>query len=248
MQPEEIRRTVSDLQRTIHNQLGECRILACMLHPHERHALTLAIPDLDVSCGSIHELLAVALPAHSQVLLICDDHLADGGADELIRQMKARLGSRCHVVLILDEGVSDERLLRLTQHRPQGLLIREHCGEGQILQAVACTLRGGLYRDPSLAERLEHGLKPRSAHPWESALSTPDEQLLRMLASGRTTSEIASLLQLRADTIRRRLSGLYRRTGARDRSGLVLWGLQQGLLRPPDLQPAHPPQPAAARE
>lgn len=66
-------------------------------------------------------------------------------------------------------------------------------------------------------------------------LSARERDLVLMLAHGRTTAEIAALLQLRSDTVRRQLSVLYRRTGVTKQRGLIAWGLEHALLRPHDL-------------
>ena len=61
------------------------------------------------------------------------------------------------------------------------------------------------------------------------------EQLVRLVAGGRSTREIASQLQVRTDTVRRRLSALYGKTRARNQGALLVWGLEHGVLKQPDL-------------
>jgi DNA-binding NarL/FixJ family response regulator len=57
-----------------------------------------------------------------------------------------------------------------------------------------------------------------------------DRELLRMLAGGRTTGEIAALLHVSAKTIRNRASLLYRRLGVRSRAQAVAVAERRGLL------------------
>ena len=61
------------------------------------------------------------------------------------------------------------------------------------------------------------------------------EQLVYLVAGGRSTREIASQLQVRTDTVRRRLSALYGKTRARNQGALLVWGLEHGVLKQPDL-------------
>jgi DNA-binding CsgD family transcriptional regulator len=77
-------------------------------------------------------------------------------------------------------------------------------------------------------------------------LSPRERELILAVARGHSSVQIAALQQVRSDSIRRSLSALYRKVGVRNQRGLVAWGLEQGLLRPPDLHaPLRPPELAA---
>ncbi|MFM7677128.1 MAG: response regulator transcription factor [Synechococcus sp.] len=71
-------------------------------------------------------------------------------------------------------------------------------------------------------------------------LSPREQELILAVARGHTSRQIAALQQLRSDTVRRRLSQLYRRVGVRNQRALVAWGLARGLIRQPDLAAAVP--------
>ena len=64
-----------------------------------------------------------------------------------------------------------------------------------------------------------------------------ERELLLAVARGHSSATIAALHQVRSDSVRRSLSALYRKVGVKDQRGLIAWGLEQGLLRPPDLLP-----------
>jgi DNA-binding CsgD family transcriptional regulator len=96
-------------------------------------------------------------------------------------------------------------------------------------------LRNGRYEDPQLSDRIRQLLANTPLQEEAVVLSVKEEQLVRLVAGGRSTREIASQLQVRTDTVRRRLSALYGKTGARNQGGLLVWGLEHGVLKQPDL-------------
>ena len=61
-----------------------------------------------------------------------------------------------------------------------------------------------------------------------------DRDLLRLLAEGRSTSEIAEWMQLAPKTVRNRVSTLYKRLGVHSRAAAVRLAEERGLLDPRD--------------
>jgi DNA-binding NarL/FixJ family response regulator len=61
-----------------------------------------------------------------------------------------------------------------------------------------------------------------------------DRDLLRLLAEGRSTGDIAESLGIAPKTVRNRLSKLYRRLGVRSRAAAVRLAEERGLLDPAD--------------
>ena len=61
-----------------------------------------------------------------------------------------------------------------------------------------------------------------------------DRDLLRLLAEGRSTSEIAEWMQLAPKTVRNRMSRLYRTLGVHSRAAAVRLAEERGLLDPAD--------------
>jgi DNA-binding NarL/FixJ family response regulator len=61
-----------------------------------------------------------------------------------------------------------------------------------------------------------------------------DEDLLRLLAEGRSTNDIADRLGVAPKTVRNRVSQLYRRLGVHSRAAAVRLAEERGLLDPAD--------------
>jgi DNA-binding NarL/FixJ family response regulator len=188
---------------------------------------------------SLPDLLAQLNGPVERLLVIADDALADGGADQLMEQLRSHpaIGC-CRVLLYLPLAIGDSRLEHLWQCAPEGLLSLESGGNGSGLRALIAVLEGEHCLDPRFSTRLRRRHAAVAALPGQCRLhqlSGEEQELIVDLARGHTCGEIARLRQRRCDSVRRALSNLYRRVGVRDQRALVAWGLEQGLLRPSDL-------------
>lgn len=195
---------------------------------------------------SIAEFFSQLEQPIERLLVISDDSLPDGGADQLMQQLRSSpLIGCCRCLIYLPAAVSDGRLQRIWQCVPEGLLRYESGGNGSGLRALISLVGGEHCLDPVFAGRLQRcaaSTTSASAEPLPEArpcsaqeLSANEQELIVALAHGQRVSDIAARRQLRCDSLRRQLSHLYRRTGVQGQRGLVAWGLDQGLLRPHDL-------------
>ena len=190
--------------------------------------------------GSIGELLTRLPPDPGPLLVICSDDCADGGADDLIDQLRSALGAeRCRFLVVLPDTIATARLQEIWSSGAEALCCLQACGQGQLLHALLMVLRGQSCLDPLLRQRLHQPLALRGADGQALELSRREQELITAVARGHNSREIAALQQLRGDTVRRYLSNLYRKVGVRDQRGLVAWSLAHGLIRPPDLH-SHP--------
>ena len=248
MVPDQLRDHLRTLQEVIASLLDGWTLVVCSSHQRSRDALALFLPDVRHSVSSTADLLALELPSDGRLLVLCDDEHSDGGAIELIAQMRERHGAgRCRFLLCLDAAISDERLLQLWSLRPDGLSCRDNYGSGRLLQCVAVILRNGRYEDPDLSDRL-HKLLIEPCRPINTVVLTRrEEQVVQLIARGRSTREIAALTRTGYDHVRHLISALYTKTGVRNRDGLLVWGLERGLIRQRDLRARLRSAPAAAR-
>jgi two-component system invasion response regulator UvrY len=71
----------------------------------------------------------------------------------------------------------------------------------ELLRAVQKILAGGVYVSPVLAENLALDLREHTGAPLHEALSNREFEVLRMLASGKTVTQIAQELHLGVATV-----------------------------------------------
>lgn len=230
MDPHKIRTELRPVLDAIHAAAAGWTVAVCSRERRMLGGLALLLDDCSITETSIAELLSRPLPETQQVLVIAGDGLDDGGADVLLDQLRESHPGRCRTVVVLSLAVVQERLECIWRKGPDAIVCLEACGEGQLLRAILSVLHGQGSVDPTLQRRLQQP----SAAPLR--LTEREQQLLIAIARGQDSSTIAALQQVRSDSIRRNLSALYRKVGVKNQRGLIAWGLQQGLLRPHDLQ------------
>jgi DNA-binding NarL/FixJ family response regulator len=103
-----------------------------------------------------------------------------------------------------------------------------------LVRAVRTASRGEAYVSPRLIDLLVSWLGQTERPEKARASRERDRDLLRLLAEGRSTSDIATRLGIAPKTVRNRLSALYRRLGVRSRAAAVRLAEERGLLDPAD--------------
>jgi len=112
-----------------------------------------------------------------------------------LRQLKPALQ-----VLILSMHSEDQFALRAFKAGAAGYMTKENAPE-ELVKAIKKVLGGGKYVSATLAEKLVVGLDAQTDRPIHEALSDREYQVLCMIASGKTVSEVAEELMLSVKTI-----------------------------------------------
>ncbi|MBV8124994.1 MAG: response regulator transcription factor [Burkholderiaceae bacterium] len=149
----------------------------------------------------------------------------------LIRALAAR-ALKIPVVLLTtfdDTAVFDEAV----RAGARGFLLKA-ISPDTLVQAIKDVAAGGTAFRPSLTERME-----RPAHQVERAfeatpepdpLSPKELQVLRLVASGRSNTEIAALLGNSEGVIKNHCSAVFSKMGVRDRTQAVLRAIDLGWI------------------
>jgi DNA-binding NarL/FixJ family response regulator len=192
----------------------------------------LLLPHCTPAAGSVTELLAGLPVGIEQLLVICDDTLPDGGATELMQQLRAaQPQATCRFLAYLPRTMAPERLEQLLAQGCDALCCRSSGGTGTVLSALVQALHGQQSVDEVFRRRLRRG----SCGHSQRLLKPAEQELLLLVTRGHKAPQIADLRQRRYDTIRRQLSAIYRKTGVQDQRGLIAWALAHGVIRPLDL-------------
>src|SRR5690606_27129269 len=100
----------------------------------------------------------------------------------------------------------------------------------ELVSAVTRLLRGGKYFNPKVLEEVIVGLhRDRGERPHER-LSDREYQVLRLIGSGKTVSEIASELTLSVKTISTYRARVLEKMDMRTNAELTHYVVRQGLL------------------
>lgn len=132
-------------------------------------------------------------------------------------------------VLVLSAYPEDQLATRVLKAGAAGYLSKESASE-ELVNALVKVLGGGRYVSASLAERLAVSLdETRHDLPHES-LSDREYQIMCMLASGKSTKEIAQELVLGVSTVSTYRARVFKKLHMTKRSELVQYALRQRLI------------------
>jgi two-component system, NarL family, invasion response regulator UvrY len=103
-------------------------------------------------------------------------------------------------VLVLSMHPEDQLGRRALKAGARGYMNKESAPE-ELIRAVRKVLAGGRYVSPALAERLASDLSGEGEGPLHARLSERELEVLRMIAIGKTVSQIARDLHLGMTTV-----------------------------------------------
>ena len=160
-------------------------------------------------------------------IVILDLTLPDGsGLDVLKRVREAQPRTP---VLILSMHTADQFARRAVTAGASGYLTKDTADE-ELVAAVTRLIKGGKYFGPQVLEQVVMGMHPdRDERPHER-LSDREYQVLRMIGSGKTVSEIASVLALSVKTVSTYRARVLEKMEMRTHAELTHYVVKHGLL------------------
>ncbi|MBP6334202.1 MAG: response regulator transcription factor [Bacteroidia bacterium] len=132
-------------------------------------------------------------------------------------------------VLVLSIHSEDQYAVRVLKAGASGYLTKESAPD-ELVKAVRQILLGNKYINPSVAEKLLDSIdKGHSGMPHEM-LSDREFDVLRLIASGKTVSEIAEILSLSVNTISTYRMRILEKMNMRSSSELTHYAISNQLL------------------
>jgi two-component system response regulator NreC len=156
-------------------------------------------------------------------VLVLDLGMSDGSSIETIGELREQVPETQIVVLASDESPVFAR--RAFAAGALGCVTKELADE-ELVQAVHAACRCEEYVSPRMAEPLDalrHTL-------GENELSQREVEVLRLIALGHTSVEIADKLRLSPRTIETHRAHICAKLGLGTRAGLVRYALQRRLI------------------
>lgn len=116
--------------------------------------------------------------------------------------------------------------------------ILKRASDTDLLEALRIVARGGSYLSPQVSDRLltriqKGDLESKPVTAALDILSPRELQVLRMVAEGKTSKEIAVMLDLREQTIRSYRKTMMKKLGVNNVAGLTQLSLSTGLTQLP---------------
>ena len=161
-------------------------------------------------------------------LMLLDITMPDGGGFEVLEQVTKKYPEIKIIVLTVHEA--GEYAIRALREGAAGFLPKS-AASTELEQAIQAVIRGEVYISPETSRKtlLEYG-KGATKRDLLATLSPRQREVLRLIAEGRTTKQIAQLLEISVKTVETHRAQLMERLGIHDVAGLVRYAIIVGLI------------------
>ncbi len=183
----------------------------------------------DAVCGeaeNAQQLLAQIQNQDWDVVILDVTMPGRSGLDALrdIRALRPKLP-----VLVLSMHPEDQYGKRILKAGASGYMNKDSAPE-ELIKAIRKVRSGGRYVSAALAEKLALDLGVDTERPTHEILSGREFEVLRMLASGKTVSQIAEDLHLSATTVSTYRARILEKTRMTTTAELMHYALQNHLI------------------
>lgn len=132
-------------------------------------------------------------------------------------------------VLVLSMHPEDQFAIRILRAGAAGYITKESAPE-ELVGALRKVCSGGKYVSPQLAEKLAVFIGDETTGPAHEKLSDREFEVLRMLALGKTVTEVAEELLLSVKTVSTYRSRVLEKMKMTSNADLTRYALQNGLI------------------
>jgi DNA-binding NarL/FixJ family response regulator len=215
------------------------RVLVVDDHPLWRDALA---RDLEAAgstvvgtAGTVASAVAVALATRPDVIVL-DLQLPDGSGVDVLHRLAER-GLAAHVLVLTASGERAD-VLDAVKAGATGYLVKS-ATPAELLDAVARTAHGEAVFTPGLAGLVLGEYRRLASGPAPERSSTPrlterETQVLRLVATGLSSKEIAARLSVSYRTVQNHVQNTLDKLQLHNRVELTRYALQEGLDEEPD--------------
>lgn len=168
---------------------------------------------------------------HRPTLVLMDISMPNLNGLEATRQIvKEHPGLH---VIILSMHSNDEYVHQALRAGARGYILKE-AAPRELEFAVEAVTRGEIFLSPAISKRVIDEYLNQAADditPLER-LSPRQREILQLVAEGKSTKQIAAVLNTSVKTVETHRAGLMKRLGIHDVAGLVRYSIKHGLISP----------------
>jgi len=211
------------------------RIVLCDDHAIVREGLKQILgaqPDFSIvgEASDGHEALQRVRELEFDVLLL-DMSMPGKSGVELIKQVK---GERPKLrILVLTMHEEHQYAVRAIRAGASGYLTKESASR-QLVEAIRKVASGGAFISSAVAEQLALGAMPDAQGPLHAALSDREFQVFRMVAEGKSISDIAERLNLSVKTVSTHKANILHKMNMATSGDLIRYAIAHRLVEDPE--------------
>jgi DNA-binding NarL/FixJ family response regulator len=136
-------------------------------------------------------------------------------------------------ILTLTRHMDEGYLKQLLEAGASGYVLKQSASE-ELVRAIHAVVNGQTYLDPAMMEQFVGNVIGRRAargSPAKGDLSPREEEVLRLIAWGHLSKEVAARLQISIKTVEAHKTNAMQKLGMKSRIDLVHYALLQGWLK-----------------
>jgi len=185
-------------------------------------------PDIMVGgeAANAQEVLDLVRGQHWSVVILDLSLPGSSGLELLADLRKEKPDLR---VLVLTVHPEDQYAVRAIRAGAAGFLTKESAPE-KLIEAVRKIASGGRYVSAELAETLASALAGESRGAPHERLSDREFEILKMLASGKTVSDVARELTLSVKTVSTHRTRILKKMGMKNNAELTSYAVRTRLV------------------
>ncbi len=139
-------------------------------------------------------------------------------------------------VVVLTTYADDDSILAALRAGARGYLTKD-AGRQEIARALHAAAAGQAILDPAVHARLVAAAGPAPSgsipsRPLPDGLSPREAEVLSLIATGRTNTQIADALVVSTSTVKTHINNIFAKTGVRDRAQAVQYAYRHHLADP----------------
>jgi DNA-binding NarL/FixJ family response regulator len=161
-------------------------------------------------------------------LVLLDITMPDGSGFDVLHHLTKKFAQTRVIVLTVHEA--GEYAIRALREGAAGFLPKS-AASTELEQAINTVMKGETYISPETSRKtlIEYG-KGTTKRDQLANLSPRQREVLRLIAEGRTTKQIAHTLEISVKTVETHRSQLMERLDIHDVAGLVRYAISVGLI------------------
>lgn len=176
--------------------------------------------------GDAESLISKSIQQQWDVV-ICDLSMPGRSGLDALRQIKQTSPSL--PVLIMSMHPEDQYALRVLKAGASGYLGKDAIHD-ELIRAVKTVLQGRRFITPSVAEKLADAFDNDKEGQSHESLSDREFDVFKLLASGKSVSEIAAQLSLSITTVSTYRSRIMDKMNMRSNAELTRYAIEQNII------------------
>lgn len=177
--------------------------------------------------SNVEELISEIITHKDWDVVVCDMNMPGRSGLDAIMQIKEIAPGL--PVLIMSMYPEDQYALRVLKSGAAGYLTKETIHD-DIVRAIETVIKGKRYITLSLAEKLAESVNSESGKPLHEVLSDREFDVFKLLASGKTITEIATQLSLSSTTVSTYRSRIMEKMKMKSNAELARYAIEARLI------------------